>query len=550
MSVRSTDSRGRVRATAAIAVALGLLVAAYRFNTLGGALGGFDNDHFVYFVYATEVRAGAQPLRDFLDFGLQGARPSLTFELSALAQTWLGTSLLSEALLSVAGLAAASALTFVAAANLVSWAPALAASVAMALLAPKLYNYPKVLVLSGALLLIVRYAAAPSWPKVALMALWTAVAFLFRHDYAVHCAVGFGLVIVATHGKSWAASLLRALAYGALTLALLTPSLLWVQRYGGGILPYFRNGLALAEREIQRTGRGWPVFTADVDSPWLLLASVENAEAWLYYLFFALPLAAVGSLTFDSRLRRTHGTTVLAVAGMTAVVGYFFLRGNLEGRLGDMAPPIGVLGAVLLASAVQRGALRGVRVAGTSILVVMTLWAIATIGSVRSELALSGLTGSPVGVVRQAARVSGELATLPQAVWYQAEPRFSMGAAKYLHWCTRPDDRVAVLTYAPEIVAFSGRRLGGGRSTVSPGFYTGEQYARFVIDRLTSSRVPIVLAEGPGYYDTFPEIHRFVESRYREVGTIEIDGNRTLQIWTLPSGATSTFGAAAWPCFG
>src|SRR5688572_5298293 len=76
-------ARTRARRTAGIAVAFGLLIGAYRFNTLGGALGGFDNDHFIFFVYGKEVQAGAQPLRDFLDFGLQGARPSLMFELSA-----------------------------------------------------------------------------------------------------------------------------------------------------------------------------------------------------------------------------------------------------------------------------------------------------------------------------------------------------------------------------------------------------------------------------------------------------------------------------------
>jgi hypothetical protein len=151
--------------------------------------------------------------------------------------------------------------------------------------------------------------------------------------------------------------------------------------------------------------------------------------------------------------------------------------------------------------------------------------------------------------VRQAVRVSGELAVLPDAVWSMPDPRFSMHAAQYLHRCTRPDDRVAVLTYAPEIIAFSGRRLGGGRSTVSPGFYTSRKHISFVLDRLTAVRVPIVLSEGPGYYDTFPEFPAFLEAHYRETGTIEIDGGRMLHIWTLPAGATGTFGASGWPCF-
>ena len=78
------------------------LVVCYRFNTLGGALGGFDNDHFLQLALAKQVEAGEQPLRDFLD-AVQGARPALTYELSALAQRVLGDNLRSEAMLTVAG---------------------------------------------------------------------------------------------------------------------------------------------------------------------------------------------------------------------------------------------------------------------------------------------------------------------------------------------------------------------------------------------------------------------------------------------------------------
>src|SRR5687767_15845045 len=88
-----------------VAILLFGWVFLYRFNTLGGAFGGFDNDHFLHFVYAKQVQAGEQPLRDFLDAGLQGARPSLTYELSAAAQAYVGNNLRSEAWLTVGGVA-------------------------------------------------------------------------------------------------------------------------------------------------------------------------------------------------------------------------------------------------------------------------------------------------------------------------------------------------------------------------------------------------------------------------------------------------------------
>ena len=165
-----------------VAILLFGWVFLYRFNTLGGAFGGFDNDHFLHFVYAKQVQAGEQPLRDFLDAGLQGAWPSLTYELSAAAQTYLGNNLRSEAWLTVGGVALGAAIAFIAGSMIAPWPWALATALLSALISPKLYSYPKVLVTAVASLLIVSAARLPVWPRVALKSAWTAVAFLFRHD--------------------------------------------------------------------------------------------------------------------------------------------------------------------------------------------------------------------------------------------------------------------------------------------------------------------------------------------------------------------------------
>jgi len=148
----------RRRLVGGLAVLLFAWLWLFRFAPLGGSFGGFDNDHFLHFSYAKQVEAGAQPLRDFLDAGLQGARPSLTYELSAWAQRLLGDNLQSEALLTVTGVALAAAATFVAGASLAAWPWALAMALLAGLASPKLYSYPKVLVLSVIALLIVGYA--------------------------------------------------------------------------------------------------------------------------------------------------------------------------------------------------------------------------------------------------------------------------------------------------------------------------------------------------------------------------------------------------------
>ena len=76
MGARLRVSKPLSRRIAVIVVAVLLFgwVFLFRFNTLGGAFAGFDNDHFLYFALAKQVQAGEQPLRDFQD-GVHGARP-------------------------------------------------------------------------------------------------------------------------------------------------------------------------------------------------------------------------------------------------------------------------------------------------------------------------------------------------------------------------------------------------------------------------------------------------------------------------------------------
>jgi len=91
----------RTAIVALIALAIAAFSFLYRFNTLGGPLGGFDNDHFPQLVRAMAMLDGERPLRDFSDAELRALWPAPTYSTSALAQTILGRSLRSEALLTV-----------------------------------------------------------------------------------------------------------------------------------------------------------------------------------------------------------------------------------------------------------------------------------------------------------------------------------------------------------------------------------------------------------------------------------------------------------------
>src|SRR2546426_11705625 len=68
------------------AVLIACVAFAYRFNPLGGALGGFDNDHYTTLIRTEMLFHGEQPLRDFSDTGLSGAGPPLSYLLPKWAQ--------------------------------------------------------------------------------------------------------------------------------------------------------------------------------------------------------------------------------------------------------------------------------------------------------------------------------------------------------------------------------------------------------------------------------------------------------------------------------
>ncbi len=254
--------RRDVRRAAALLAAVAIAVAAFafRFNTLGGSLGGFDNDHFVHLLRSDMLLNGEQPLRDFAEAELRGAWPSLGYAASAWAQQLWGPTLLSEAYLTVGGLALAAAIVFLVALDVSKrWPVALLATMCVIAADPKLYNYEKVLILAVAAGLVRLWIVNPSWQRLSLMAIWTAVATLVRHDFGVYVAIACVPAILVRGPGPWTAVLRRLAVYVGVTTLLLLPSIVWVQVYQG-VVPYVQATLASVRGESQRTDLPWPTF--------------------------------------------------------------------------------------------------------------------------------------------------------------------------------------------------------------------------------------------------------------------------------------------------
>jgi hypothetical protein len=526
---------------AALAIVVVAVAFVYRFNALGGILGGFDDDHFAHLMRTEMLLRGEQPLRDFSESELRGAWPSLSYELPAMAQRLGGRSLLSEAYLTAAALAIAHATLFLLALDLSKrWSVALLATVLAIATAPKLYNYPKVLVLALGALAIRLAVANPSRGRLALAAVVTAIAALFRHDYGVYVAVGMVAGLIVRDVPHWSVMLRRVGAYLGLSALCALPSAIWVQVYEG-IPTFIMNALNSSQVETGRTSLQWPRVSFSTPLDYASLVAVA------YYVFYAVLVVAAAAwawralATSPRRLDPFERGAVAGLLALSAIVSVFFLRANVGQRIGDAVLPVALLGAwsVSALSGISHRPLRVVAVVFPVLLLGTMLWAAWGYTETTRELDTGGLSDSWAKTVRRFNEVRTDLRRLPPDAWTDADAAGTLRAARYVAECTDPDDYLLIAGYSPEIPVFARRRFAAGQGTVSLSFYTSERDQQRAIGYWRKQSVPIVLADYDEYEDGFvtdyPRLQEYLQSHYREAGSIAIDKEPRFRVFVEAS---------------
>jgi hypothetical protein len=536
-SIRDTLARA-ARHWLAVPCAIFVLAFVYRYNALGGALGGFDGDHFIYYLGATAVAHGERPLRDFADAGIMGAWPALTYELPAIAQRIAGETLLAEALYTVSLLALALA---IAAATAGGIAGRLAASVAVTatlFASTKLYGYSKVLVFAVAAALFVRFVRQPSRARAAQIGAWAAVGFLFRHDYLVYLAIPV-IVLMIVGTRSWRDAFDR-LAVCALTAVLLLALPIYSIHHYVGLGSYMETASALVAQEAERTTFRWPWFGPAPGGVRAFLSNQGNAIAFLYHLSVAIPIAALLALIGSPRAkgldRRQTRAVIASLAVLALILDRFFLRNNLGARFGDLGAPVAILAAWLIWRFADGPSWRrGVTWTSALVVMVLTLQALDTTGSVWNELDTTGLRDSLEKVGRRVVAVTRDLGALPPSG--VVPPDTHPNVVEYVRLCTAPTDRVLVVADSPAILALAGRAFAGGHPTFRPGFYRLERDQRETLARLQHESVPVVVLSDEDSYNArfvpqFNLIHDYVMATYERAGELPAPAGPPVQVFT------------------
>jgi hypothetical protein len=252
--------------------------------------------------------------------------------------------------------------------------------------------------------------------------------------------------------------------------------------------------------------------------------TTNNAVAWFYYVALLMPVLGLTLLAWKLR-HHTIERPEAAVAGMLAVLSIVIVqtlvRGSPDSRLPDVAGPICVLSAWVIARGLRpaRSARATQRVWATAAAIfgVVSVWSVGTNAAAMASLESSQILGGAPAVWSRMQRVTHDLQTRPVDTWTRDSPGLR-GLMRYVFDCTAPTDRVLVTWFAPQVFFYAERAFAGGQVYLTPGWHASPADQRLTIERLSRQRAPIVLDHvDSGYPIYFPLVAEYLQGRYVEI---------------------------------
>jgi hypothetical protein len=352
----------------------------------------------------------------------------------------------------------------------------------------------------------------------------------------------------------------------------------------GGVVSYFQQASAWAERDRDRAPVVWPGLFDNPDgvsdqarSGAVFERAVgtvrDNIVAWTFYTQLILPILALACLwlTRDgfrpSWPRAREKLTVVAVLAVILDVG--FLRSPLAARLADPSVPLAILVAWLLTVLPRlvmggtgwRPLRDGTGPVARAVLLVVSVPVVFTIAAGMSDdfyrrLDKAALTERWGKGIERVGTVSAQLRSdWKLSSWSTRSPRPELiDLSMYVNACTKPDDRVLVESYMPQVLALARRAFAGGHADLRPGFFRTEEAQRLTLARLRAQSVPMVLLDSgdeKNFRESFPLIVAYLDSQYRQAGTHVFDGRFGITLYVrkdlTPTGVYAPFD---WPCYG
>jgi len=290
------------------------------------------------------------------------------------------------------------------------------------------------------------------------------------------------------------------------------------------------------------------------------LHSPENADTWLFWLFWSLPFLAVAVLIGAARRRAERWRGEWAVVAALVVVGILvnagFLRDVLRTRFSDAIVPPALLGSWLLGLCwtARPTALSGHRAVQAVSLVILLITgaAVSHVADAGERLALTGVADGVSGVMARSRSVGTLLASRHrQAV---APPSRQAAALtpffEYLDRCTSTTERIVVTGEFPDLVVLAGRPFASD-GVVFGAWYSSARHQDRTLAKL-EDRPPlfVLLMDARAFRSRFPPIAAFVDERYERMTEVPVEGTEPVPILVLRSRVPAGIDTkTSWPCF-
>ena len=317
------------------------------------------------------------------------------------------------------------------------------------------------------------------------------------------------------------------------------------------------------ESWVARVQRSHPLFRISIAPRYW---HPYNTGIALYYMSFALPYVMFVVLIADAARGRRRGQMLnapekmFAAAALMAVAHIGLLR--RMGYFADHAAVAAVLGACVFGHAFSGpGGLRPAArmfskiVAGVVLLCVT--FATLTYATPLDVASRAGMDEGVRNVWDKSVRAFRSLSTSPPIDDYAPpDARGDRALIRYIYECTRPDDRIWLLSDLFTFPYYTERRVVGHIYWMN-GLLTTPEYERRTIERVDQEEVPIVLSVGARrpleFLEAYPLVHQYVAQRYTSQYAIPEDKvQRGHLFWLLTDSRrtpTGTYERLGLPCF-
>jgi hypothetical protein len=245
------------------------------------------------------------------------------------------------------------------------------------------------------------------------------------------------------------------------------------------------------------------------------LWSGNNPSAFIYYFLMGVPIAAalvlIRPAVFGIPVSHPERSRLLGLIALSVLLNAFILREPVLARVGGMIAPAAVL---FIWIAVRAGRLGwGVR-ALTCLVLVIVMGSISVSADWENRL-LRNLP-SPAHLRDTIA----SLRSSPAALRELPSPHLRE-LIEYVRDCTRPDDRLYIPMFTPEVYFFAQRAFGAGMVVTFGNHWAEDRFQQRTINALAAQSVPIVILDGhnlESFARTFAILDRYLRDHYHLAG--------------------------------